>query len=90
MLFGQFLIEAKCIDMNAKVNYEIYASSGQLVYDKKLLCSATLKVTSDSGDYTVEAKVGNDMKAVKFTVGGAESKLLIDMTDIKREPTRID
>ena len=27
-------------------------------------------------------------KEVKFTVGGSSSKLLLDMTDIKREPTK--
>ena len=86
--FGQFMIEAKCSEMNAKVNYEIYASNGQLVDEKKMKCSDTLKVTLDNGDYSVEAKVGNDTKEVKFTVGGGSNKLLIDMTDIKREPTK--
>jgi Ca-activated chloride channel family protein len=86
--FGQFFIFAKCSDMNAKINYEIYASSGQLVYEKKIACSDALKVTLDNGDYSVEAKVGNDIKEVKFTVGGSSSKLIIDMTDIKKEPTK--
>ena len=86
--FGQFLILAKCNDMNTKVSYEIYATTGQLVYEKKISCSDTLKVILDNGDYNVEAKVGNDTKEVKFTVGGDSSKLLIDMTDIKREPTK--
>jgi len=86
--FGQFLIEAKCINMGDKINYEIYASSGQLVYEKQAKCSETLKMTLDSGNYSVEAKVGNDTKEVKFTVGGSSNKLLIDMTDIKREPTK--
>jgi len=86
--FGQFFISAKCSDMNAKINYEIYASSGQLVHEKKMVCSDTLKVTLDNGNYSVEAKVGNETKEVKFTVGGSSSKLLIDMTDIKKEPTK--
>jgi len=86
--FGQFLIEAKCSDMNEKISYEVYASSGQLVNEKKIKCSDMLKMTLDNGDYSVEAKVGNDTKEVKFTVGGANSKLLMDMTDIKKEPTK--
>lgn len=86
--FGQFLIKAKCSDMNVKISYEIYASSGQLVNEKQIKCSDTLKVILDSGDYSVEAKVGNDTKEVKFTVGGDQSKLLIDMTDIKKEPSK--
>ena len=86
--FGQFFIEAKCINMGDKISYEIYASSGQLVDEKTIKCSDTLKMTLDNGDYTVEAKVGNDAKEVKFTVGGGSNKLLIDMTDIKREPTK--
>ena len=86
--FGQFLIEAKCSDMKAKVNYEIYASNGQLVDEKKMKCSDTLKLILDTGDYSVEAKVGNNTKEVKFTVGGSSSKLLIDMTDIQRKSTK--
>ncbi|WP_415408117.1 vWA domain-containing protein [Sulfurovum sp. CS9] len=86
--FGQFLIKAKCSDMNVKISYEIYASSGQLVNEKQIKCSDTLKVILDSGDYSVEVKVDNDTKEVKFTVGGDQSKLLIDMTDIKKEPTK--
>ena len=88
VVFGQYMISAKCLNMGDKISYEIYASSGQLVYEKKTGCSDTLKVTLDNGDYSVEAKVGNDTKEVKFTVGGGSSKLLIDMTDIKREPTK--
>ena len=86
--FGQFFIEAKCANMGDKINYEIYASNGQLIDEKKMKCSDTLKVTLDNGDYSVEVKVGNDTKEVKFTVGGSSNKLLIDMTDIKREPTK--
>ena len=88
VVFGQYMISAKCPNIGTKISYEIYASSGQLVYDKKTGCSDTLKVTLDNGDYSVEAKVGNDIKEVKFTVGGESSKLLIDMTDINQEPTK--
>ena len=88
VVFGQYMISAKCTDMSAKINYEIYASSGQLVYEKNTGCTDTLKVTLNSGDYSVEAKVGSNIKEVKFTIGGESSKLLIDMTNIKREPTK--
>ncbi len=57
VVFGQFFIGAKCSNGGAKVNYEIYASNGQLVYEKKIGCSDTLKVTLDDRDYTVEAKI---------------------------------
>jgi len=88
VLFGQFAIEAKCSNMNEKISYEVYASSGRLVFDKKAKCSEILQLVLDGGNYSVEAKVGNDIKTVKFTVGGDSSKLVIDMTDIKREPTK--
>ena len=88
VVFGQYMISAKCINMDAKINYEIFASSGQLVYEKKMGCSDTLTVTLDNGNYSVEAKVENDTKEVKFTVGGDSSSLVVDMTDIKREPTK--
>ncbi|WP_309496889.1 VWA domain-containing protein [Sulfurovum sp.] len=88
VLFGQFILSVKCTDLNAKINYEVYASSGRLVFDKATKCSDVLKITLDSGDYSVEAKVGSDIKTVKFTVGGDVSKLMLDMTDIKKEPTK--
>lgn len=81
VIFSPFTIGTKCANMNAKVSYEIYAGSGQLVYEKKRQCSDTLKVTLDNGDYSVEAKVGDTIKTVKFTVDGTESKLHIDMRE---------
>jgi len=84
VIFNQFFIEAKCLNSGDNIAYEIYASSGQLVYEKKKKCSDTLKVTLDKGDYSVEAKVGNDTKEVKFTVGGNSNKLLIDMTNTQK------
>ena len=88
VVFSQFSIEAKCSDVNAKIAYEVYAASGQLVYDKQTKCSDTLQITLESGTYSVEAKVGIDIKEEKFTVGGSVSKLIIDMTDIKKEPSK--
>ena len=88
VIFGQFIIEAKCATMSDKISYEVYASSGQLVYDKQTTCSKKLKITLNSGDYSVEAKVGELLKEVKFTVGGDVSKLTVDMTDIKTEASK--
>ncbi|NEW61394.1 VWA domain-containing protein, partial [Sulfurovum sp. bin170] len=85
VIFTQFTIGAKCSDMSVKVNYEIYAESGRLVYEKEIKCSDTLKVVLDSGNYKVEAKIGSTIKEGKFTVGGDSSKLTVDMTDIKKE-----
>ena len=77
VIFEQFRIETKCTDMNAKVNYEVYASSGRMVYDAQKPCSQAVQLTLDGGDYMVEASIGNDKKEEKFTIGGGESKLLI-------------
>ena len=79
--FNQFFIEAKCFNSGDNIAYEIYASSGQLVYEKKKKCSETLKVTLEKGSYSVEAKVGNDTKEVKFTVGENSNRVLIDMAN---------
>jgi hypothetical protein len=84
--FGQFFIGAKCSNMGAKVSYEIYASNGQLVYEKKIKCSDTLNVTLDDGDYSVEAKIDSGSGEAKFTVGsGQSSKLLLDLTNLNHE-----
>jgi len=88
VVFEQFIIETKCKDMSSRVNYEVYAPNGQMVYDAKKECSKPIKIILDRGDYTVEAKVGSDKLEKKFTVGGKESKLLLDMTTIKKEPTK--
>jgi len=58
------------------------------MYDKRTACSKELKITLNSGDYSVEAKVGELLKEVKFTVGGDVSKLTVDMSDIKTELTK--
>jgi len=88
IVFEQFRIETKCTDMSATVNYEVYASSGRMVYDVQKSCSQAVQLTLDGGDYSVEASIGNDKKEEKFTIGRGSSKLLIDMTNIKREPTK--
>lgn len=74
--------------MSATVNYEVYASNGRMVYDVKKPCSEAVQLTLDGGDYTVEASIGSDKKEEKFTIGGGESKLLLDMTTITKKPTK--
>jgi len=74
--------------MSATINYEVYASNGRMVYDVKKPCSEAVQLTLDGGDYTVEASIGSDKKEEKFTIGGGESKLLLDMTTITKKPTK--
>jgi len=84
--FGEFTIEAKCSDMQSTVNYEMYASSGQMIYEKELKCSEVWKVTMENGKYSVDAKVNGTTKEVNFTVGADNpNKLLIDLTNINHE-----
>ena len=66
--------------MNANVNYEVYANSGRMVYDAKMICSKALQLSLDAGDYRVEATVGSDKKEEKFTIGKDSKKLMIDMS----------
>jgi hypothetical protein len=80
------MISAKCPNMDAKVSYEVYASNGQMVYDKKAKCSDTLKLTLDDGDYSVEAKIDEGTGEVKFTVGsGKANKLILDLSNLNHE-----
>ena len=86
IIFGEFTIESKCSDMQSNVNYEIYASSGQMIYEKELKCSEVWKVTIEDGKYSVDAKVNGTTKEVDFTVGaGNSNKLLIDLININHE-----
>jgi Ca-activated chloride channel family protein len=88
IVFEQFRINTKCTDKNSEVNYEIYESNGRMVHEQKLVCSKPLRLSLDKGNYSVEAKVNNSTKEEKFTIGGDSSKLIIDMTTIKKEPTK--
>ena len=62
MVFPTFFLQSKCSNPNDRVSYEIYAKSGELVYDKTAPCSKKLKVTLDEGTYSIEDKV-KDAKA---------------------------
>ncbi len=86
IVFSQFIVESKCTNTSDTINYEIYASNGRLVYEKEMKCSDTFKVTLDNGNYSIEAKVGSKIKSVNFSIGGNQSKVMIDMTDINKEP----
>ncbi len=86
VLFGQFMISAKCSDMNAQVSYEVYASNGRLIEEKQMKCSDTLKMTLSDGSYRVEAKVGEGTGEAKFTVGsGKTNKLILDLSNLNHE-----
>ena len=80
VIFTQFIIDAKCADMSAKISYEVYASNGQMIFDKKAICSDKVQLSIDNGDYTLEASVGSNTKSKKFTIGsGHPNTLTIDM-----------
>jgi len=85
IVFEQFQINTKCTKKNSRVSYEIYANNGRLVHEAQLVCSKVLQLTLNKGDYTIEAKVGNGSKEEKFTIGGANNKLTIDLTNVNHE-----
>jgi len=86
ILFGQFYIESKCTNKSEKVSYEIYASSGQLLVEKSKACDKRLKLTLDSGSYSIEAKIASGKKEVNFTLGsGKPNSLTIDLTNLNHE-----
>ena len=84
VLFDSFTITSKC---EGKVNYEIYASSGQMVFDKsRVKCNKPLKVTLNTGTYTISVTQNENTKEQKFTIGGDSNSLIIDLTN--HEPTK--
>jgi hypothetical protein len=86
VVFKPFFIGAKCTNGSARVSYEIYSSSGQLIYDKKAPCSKTLKVTLDDGKYMVEATIEDGKGEAQFSVGtGKPNKLILDLTNLNHE-----
>jgi len=91
IIFTQFSIGAKCNDINTKVNYEIYAKSGRMVYEKRLVCSKSFQISLDEGDYSVEGKTQKGTKEEKFTVGGNNNKrVILDFTNIDNHKDLID
>jgi len=86
VIFAPFVIGAKCANGGEKVSYEIYASSGQLVYDKKISCSKMLHIVLDEGKYRVEASVSGGTGEVPFEVGaGKPARLILDLTNLNHE-----
>ncbi|WP_294955325.1 VWA domain-containing protein [Sulfurovum sp.] len=86
VIFSPFVIGAKCSNGSEKVSYEIYASSGQLVYDKKVPCSKMLNMVLDEGKYRVEASVSGGTGEAAFEVGaGKPAKLILDLTNLNHE-----
>ena len=86
VVFSPFLLGAKCSNMNEQVNYEVYASTGQLIYEKKSSCLDVLKVVLDDGKYTVEAKISSGKKEAKFIVGAEQpKKLILDLTNLNHQ-----
>ena len=86
IVFSPFFIGAKCPNMGSKVSYEIYGSDGRMVFDKKALCSDTLKVILDDGDYSIEAAIDSGKGEAKFSVGaGKPTKLILDLGNLNHE-----
>ena len=86
VIFSQFLMGAKCSNMEEQVSYEVYASSGQLMYEKKSKCANILKVPLDKGNYSVEAKISTGSKEMKFSVGSEHpNRLILDLTNLNHE-----
>jgi hypothetical protein len=80
-VFNTFIINSKC-PSSGSVHYEIYASSGQLVYSKNLRCGKALKVALNKGDYTLEAKFKNILQKAKFSVKDGIGKLDIEFKEV--------
>ena len=86
MIFNKFLLGAKCPNVQEKVYYEIYASNGRLVYEKRAGCSEILKLSLKEGTYNVEAKISSGTGEASFTVGaGKPGKLILDLTNLSHE-----
>ena len=86
VVFKPFFIGAKCTNSSDKVSYEIYSSSGQLIYEKRAPCSQAFKVILDDGKYTVEASVKEGKGEAQFSVGtGKPAKLILDLTNLNHE-----
>ena len=86
VVFKAFILGAKCRNANEKVSYEVYASSGELVYDKRTVCSKILKLILDDDRYSVEAKIAAGKGEVSFETGAGKSKkLILDLTNLNHE-----
>jgi hypothetical protein len=56
ILFGEFTLQSQCTSNSSKkITYEIYASTGQLLFDGKMACGESLALPLKEGSYTLEA-----------------------------------
>ena len=85
VVFEKFVIKSICTDMSTKVSYEVYASSGRMVYDTVAPCSKAIQLTLDAGTYTIEATIGSYKKEEKFTLGATKHTLVLDLSNQNHE-----
>ena len=86
VVFGRFVIKSKCLKSSERVLYEIYASNGQLIYDKRAACSQSLKLSLPDETYTVEATVSDGKEEAKFTIGsGHPDELILDLSNLNHQ-----
>ena len=86
VVFSPFSISAKCPNADVKVSYEVYGSDGRMVFDKKALCSDTVNVVLDDGDYSIEAAIDSGKGEAKFSVGaGKPNRLILDLSNLNHE-----
>jgi len=86
VVFPYFYLESKCADTSDKVSYEVYAKSGELVYDDSVPCSKKLKVTLNEGEYSIEGKVKDAKATTKVTVSAKEPQsAVLDFTKQNHE-----
>ncbi len=93
VVFGKFLLGAKCADMRAKISYEVYANNGRMVFEKQATCADMVEAVIENGDYTVESAVNELTVETKISIGGDNpSKVIIDMRkkDKVEEPAKDD
>ena len=86
VVFPAFFLQSKCTNPGDKVSYEIYAKSGELVFDKSSTCSKKLKVTLDEGEYSIEGKVKDTKATTKIEVSAKEQhNAVLDFTKQNHE-----
>ena len=86
VVFPTFFLKSKCSNPNDRVSYEIYAKSGELVYDRTTPCSKKLKVTLNEGTYSIEGKVKEAKVTANVRVSAKEQhSAVLDFTNLNHE-----
>ncbi len=86
VVFPYFFVESKCSNPGDRVSYEIYAQSGELVYDKSTTCTKKIKVTLGEGAYSIEGKVKDAKATTKIDIGSKENQsVVLDFTTQNHE-----